>query len=80
MERTALICLGSREVCSVALLHRSDAGAEDRFCSLVRPSDPEEPVKGLSAAPEELEAAPALREVWEEIRHTRNVTPEALAR
>ena len=68
MERTALICLGSREVCSVALLHRSDAGAEDRFCSLVRPSDPEEPVKGLSAAPEELEAAPALREVWEEIR------------
>ena len=34
----------------------------------------------LGVPPEELEAAPALREVWEEIRHTRNVTPEALAR
>ena len=72
MQRTALTCaaLGSKgNVYSIRLLHRSDEGEEKRFESLIRPAlMPEGKVKGLTASLEELENAPSLREVWEQIR------------
>lgn len=72
MERTALICrsIGNKgSVYSLSALHRADNGSEDRYESLIRPALlPEGKVKGLTVPAEELEDAPGIREVWEEVR------------
>ena len=72
MERTALICrsIGNKgSVYSLSAFHRADNGSEDRYESLIRPALlPEGKVKGLTVPAEELEDAPGIREVWEEVR------------